>query len=180
MSRRSDRRSASHRRPGACVAVAREASEGAKADISATRFECRIAGSSYPGGVRSTSRIKRWRPPGAGLAPSRTMKGIGKRFVYVLRSDRDPSRHYIGTTSEVENRLDWHNHGPCGHTVRHRPCSLAVVVELPAEQLAARFEKYLKTGSGRAFARRHFSAGAPCAPGGTPGLTGPRTPTDAY
>jgi len=84
------------------------------------------------------------------------MHGIGKRFVYILRSDHEPSRHYSGVTSDVENRLDWHNHGPCGHTRGHRPWSLVVVIEFPSEREAVRFEKYLKTGSGRAFATRHF------------------------
>ncbi len=84
------------------------------------------------------------------------MHGLGKRFVYVLRSDVDPSRHYVGATSDVAARLEWHNHGPCGHTVEHRPWSVVVVIEFPTEQRAVRFEKYLKTGSGRAFAKRHF------------------------
>lgn len=88
------------------------------------------------------------------------MLGIGKRFVYVLRSDSDPERHYVGLTSDVENRLDWHNHGPCGHTVEHRPWSLVVVIEFPTEKEALRFERYLKSGSGRAFAKRHFGSSA--------------------
>jgi predicted GIY-YIG superfamily endonuclease len=33
------------------------------------------------------------------------MLGIGKRFVYVLRSDVDPERHYVGLTSDVDSRL---------------------------------------------------------------------------
>jgi predicted GIY-YIG superfamily endonuclease len=86
------------------------------------------------------------------------MLGIGKRFVYVLRSDSDPERHYVGLTSDVDSRLEWHNHGPCGHTVEHRPWSLAAVIEFPTEQQAARFEQYLKNGSGRAFAKRHLSS----------------------
>jgi predicted GIY-YIG superfamily endonuclease len=85
------------------------------------------------------------------------MQGIGKRFVYVLRSESNPDRHYVGITADVESRLDWHNHGPCGHTVRHRPWSLVVVMEFPTEREAVRFEKYLKSGSGRAFAKRHFT-----------------------
>ena len=85
------------------------------------------------------------------------MQGIGRRFVYVLRSDSDPDRHYVGVTSDVDNRLEWHNHGPCGHTAEGRPWSLAVVIEFPTQQQAARFEQYLKTGSGRAFAKRHLS-----------------------
>jgi predicted GIY-YIG superfamily endonuclease len=86
------------------------------------------------------------------------MQGTGKRFVYILRSDVDPNRHYVGTTSDVDNRLEWHNHGPCGHTVEHRPWSLVVVVEFPTEQGALRFERYLKSGSGRAFAKRHLGS----------------------
>jgi len=85
------------------------------------------------------------------------MRGIGKRFVYVLRSDVDPERHYVGITSDVDTRLDWHNGGPCGHTVAHRPWSVVVSIEFPTEAGAIRFERYLKSGSGRAFAKRHFA-----------------------
>jgi predicted GIY-YIG superfamily endonuclease len=88
------------------------------------------------------------------------MKGMGKRFVYVLRSDRDPNRYYVGATSDVDNRLEWHNFGPCGHTTRHRPWSLVVVLEFPTEEESVRFEEYLKSGSGRAFAKRHFGTGS--------------------
>ena len=82
------------------------------------------------------------------------MHGLGKRFVYVLRSDADHDHHYVGITSDVAARLEWHNHGPCGHTIRHRPWSLVVVMEFPTEQEAVRFERYLKSGSGRAFSKR--------------------------
>lgn len=85
------------------------------------------------------------------------MIGIGKRFVYVLRSDRDPSRHYVGVTENVENRLEWHNTGPSGQTVQHRPWSVVVVIEFADEKTAIEFEKYLKSGSGRAFAKRHLA-----------------------
>jgi predicted GIY-YIG superfamily endonuclease len=37
------------------------------------------------------------------------MEGIGQRFVYILRSERDPSRHYVGRTANVDERLRWHN-----------------------------------------------------------------------
>ncbi len=84
------------------------------------------------------------------------MRGIGRRFVYVLRSDSDPSRHYVGVTSNVEQRLEWHNAGPCGYTLSHRPWSLLVTLEFSDEPTAVRFERYLKSGSGRAFAKRHF------------------------
>ena len=70
------------------------------------------------------------------------MHGIGKRFVYVLRNDRDPNRHYVGIMSDVDNRLEWHNFGPCGYTTRHRPWSLVVVLEFPTEEESVRFEEY--------------------------------------
>jgi putative endonuclease len=85
------------------------------------------------------------------------MRGIGARFVYVLRSETDPSRHYVGRASNVEERIDWHNAGPTGYTVQHRPWRVIVSIEFPDESMAARFEKYLKSGSGRAFAKRHFA-----------------------
>lgn len=80
-----------------------------------------------------------------------------KRFVYIIRSDADPSRHYTGITNDVAARLEWHNHGPCGCTVQNRPWSLVVAIEFLAEPAARRFEKYLKSGSGRAFSKRHFA-----------------------
>jgi predicted GIY-YIG superfamily endonuclease len=84
------------------------------------------------------------------------MQGVGARFVYILRSEGDPDRHYVGRTADVDNRLDWHSHGPCGYTRRYRPWRVIVSIEFPDESHAARFEKYLKSGSGRAFAKRHF------------------------
>ena len=84
------------------------------------------------------------------------MHGLEKRIVYILRSDADPSRHYVGITNDVPARLDWHNHGPSGHTLSYRPWSLLVAMEFRDEREAVRFEKYLKSGSGRAFTKRHF------------------------
>ena len=89
------------------------------------------------------------------------MRGTGARFVYILRSDSDPDRYYVGRTSNVDERLAWHNDGPCGYSRRHRPWSVVVSLEFPDESPAARFEKYLKSGSGRAFAKRHFGPAVP-------------------
>ena len=79
-----------------------------------------------------------------------------KRIVYVLISESDPDRHYIGLTSNLEKRLLWHNTGPKGQTRSHRPWRLSVSTEFADEVVAARFERYLKSGSGRTFAKRHF------------------------
>jgi len=79
-----------------------------------------------------------------------------KRLVYVLKS-ADPKAHfYIGLTHDVRARLADHNAGRGPHTARYRPWQLHVTIELPDEQRAVDFERYLKSGSGRAFAKRHF------------------------
>ena len=78
-----------------------------------------------------------------------------KRFVYVLKSDAS-NRYYTGLTSDVSARLSAHNCGRCPHTVKGRPWRLDVVIEFADETRAVRFEKYLKSGSGAAFANRHL------------------------
>jgi len=60
-------------------------------------------------------------------------------------------------TSNVGRRLEWHNARQNVHTVRNRPWRVVLIMEFANESTAARFERYLKTGSGRAFAKRHFS-----------------------
>jgi putative endonuclease len=79
-----------------------------------------------------------------------------KRFVYVLKTSAAIPRYYVGVTSAVEQRLIWHNEGHCAHTAKHRPWQLHVVIEFADERHAVEFERYLKSGSGRAFAKRHF------------------------
>ena len=79
-----------------------------------------------------------------------------RRFVYILRSDRNPERHYTGVTTDIAQRLRWHNAGQNTDTARDRPWSLVVSIEFNTEQSAWEFERYLKSGSGRAFAKRHF------------------------
>ena len=78
------------------------------------------------------------------------------RFVYVLESIDQPGRHYAGLTSGVDGRLEYHNAGKCRHTAKHRPWRVLATVEFADPIRAAAFERYLKSGSGRAFAKRHF------------------------
>ena len=79
-----------------------------------------------------------------------------KRFVYILTSAEQPPRFYTGLTSDVSARLAAHNAGHCRHTATHRHWRLHVIVEFADERRAVAFERYLKSGSGCAFARRHF------------------------
>jgi predicted GIY-YIG superfamily endonuclease len=79
------------------------------------------------------------------------------RFVYVLRSGKDPTRYYSGLTGNVIQRLAVHNSGGATYTAELRPWRLIVSLEFSTETAAAQFERYLKSGSGRAFAKRHFA-----------------------
>lgn len=79
-----------------------------------------------------------------------------KRYVYVLRSLVDPRRYYTGVTSDFRARLDAHNVGRCLHTADGKPWALDVLIEFIDERRALALERYLKSGSGCAFAKRHF------------------------
>ena len=93
-------------------------------------------------------------PLGCCLAPAAQM--LAKHIVYILRSVSQPHRPYVGLTHDVDARLDAHNAGRCTHTARYRPWSLVAAIVLADERTAIRFERYLNSGSGRAFAKRHF------------------------
>lgn len=79
-----------------------------------------------------------------------------KRFVYVLKDANSSSRFYVGLTSDVHARLAAHNAGRSRHTSSSAAWQLHVVIEFTDQARAVRFERYLKSGSGRAFAKRHF------------------------
>jgi putative endonuclease len=76
--------------------------------------------------------------------------------VYVLRSESRPHRYYTGITSDLRRRLASHNQGTSQHTASGRPWQVVVSIDFKDATAAAAFEKYLKSGSGRVFAERHF------------------------
>jgi predicted GIY-YIG superfamily endonuclease len=79
-----------------------------------------------------------------------------KLYVYVLKNRESPPRYYTGLTSDVARRLVEHNSDGPQRTCRYRPWSINVVIEFSDERRAVAFERYLKSGSGVAFARRHL------------------------
>jgi predicted GIY-YIG superfamily endonuclease len=78
------------------------------------------------------------------------------RFVYLLNSTQDPDHYYVGLTSDPNNRLAAQDEGASPHAARYKPWRLVVMIEFTSAQHALAFERYLKTGSGREFSRRHF------------------------
>lgn len=77
-------------------------------------------------------------------------------FVYLLRSEIYPGQTYIGLTANVQARLRKHNEGGCVHTSKYKPWKLVTYLAFTTREQAAEFEAYLKTGSGRAFAKKHL------------------------
>lgn len=77
-------------------------------------------------------------------------------IVYLLRSLADPARKYTGFTTDLPVRLIKHNEGGSPHTAKHRPWRLVAYFAFESEATAIAFERYLKSGSGRAFAEKRF------------------------
>ena len=70
-------------------------------------------------------------------------------FVYILKCANDT--YYTGCTKDLEDRLSRHNRGSVPATKNRRPFELCTHICFHDKYMAYRFEKYLKTGSGRAF-----------------------------
>jgi len=77
-------------------------------------------------------------------------------YTYVLDSKRRPGTRYTGQTSNLRRRLRQHNAGENRSTARHRPWKIKLYIAFETRGLARDFERYLKSGSGHAFANRHF------------------------
>ena len=77
-------------------------------------------------------------------------------YAYILRSKDFPEQTYVGSTSDLRKRLAQHNAGKSIHTNKFKPWDLMAYVALPEKHLAEKFERYLKSGSGRAFTERHL------------------------
>jgi putative endonuclease len=77
-------------------------------------------------------------------------------YVYILVSEADNSIHYAGNADDLSARLRDHNRGHCLHTVKYKPWRIETAVASTSKIKPRAFEKYLRSGSGREFARRHF------------------------
>jgi len=77
-------------------------------------------------------------------------------FVYIIKSKFDDSLYYGFTGQDVFDRLEDHNKGDCDYTAKHRPWKLIWFAGFETKQQAMDFERYLKSGSGKAFARKRL------------------------
>jgi predicted GIY-YIG superfamily endonuclease len=77
-------------------------------------------------------------------------------YVYLLESESEPDRRYVGLTIDLRQRLQDHNAGKSSHTAKYRPWRIVTYVAFSNRSKAEAFERYLKSGSGHAFARKRL------------------------
>jgi putative endonuclease len=75
-------------------------------------------------------------------------------FVYLLRNPH--GRQYVGQTVNINSRLKEHNEGSVLATKGGRPWQVEWFCGFKNKTVAIKFEKYLKSGSGRSFRDRHL------------------------
>ena len=80
-------------------------------------------------------------------------------YVYLLQSLSAPKERYVGETHDLKARLADHNSGKSRHTAKYRPWKVVTYVAFGDRGQALGFERYLKSGSGHAFARRRLWPG---------------------
>ena len=100
---------------------------------------------------RSLAKADRPKTPSYGWQASLLMY-----YVYLLKSQSQPKQPYVGSTRDLRQRLKDHNEGRSPHTAKFRPWILIAYFAFAQKRTAITFERYLKSGSGRAFIRRHF------------------------
>ncbi|MDA0348571.1 MAG: GIY-YIG nuclease family protein [Verrucomicrobia bacterium] len=77
-------------------------------------------------------------------------------YVYRLESIVDPNQHYTGFTTNLKIRFKAHNKGSNKSTAPFRPWKLVFYAAFEEKKSALDFERYLKSGSGKAFARKRL------------------------
>jgi predicted GIY-YIG superfamily endonuclease len=78
------------------------------------------------------------------------------KYVYFLQSISHPNQRYVGIAGNLKKRIEEHNLWKSPHTKKFAPWCLVVATKFVDDQKANAFEKYLKSGSGHAFAKWHF------------------------
>jgi len=77
-------------------------------------------------------------------------------YVYILQSEKVPERFYVGRSNDLSRRLDEHNQGKVPHTSKFIPWTIKTALAFRDASKAIAFERYLKSPSGRAFAKKRL------------------------
>jgi putative endonuclease len=77
-------------------------------------------------------------------------------YVYILQLDKYCDHFYTGFTEDLDVRLKAHNAGQVPYTSKYRPWKIKTAIAFVDRQRALDFETYLKTPSGRSFAKKRL------------------------
>jgi len=77
-------------------------------------------------------------------------------YVYIIQSEKETDRFYTGFTEALHDRLNQHNSGSVSATKPFMPWKWKTCVAFTNRKQALEFERYLKTRSGRAFAKKRL------------------------
>jgi predicted GIY-YIG superfamily endonuclease len=104
-----------------------------------------------------TAVSEKRRLPAVGLAEEGIRVSLADvHYVYLIESQSDSRRHYVGFTHNLKARLASHNAGRNQSTAVGRAWNLVSYFAFANERTAIEFEKYLKSGSGKTFLLRHL------------------------
>ena len=79
--------------------------------------------------------------------------------MYYVYSLKCKDGYYIGCTSDLKERMGRHHKGQVPATAKRLPTELVAYFAFKNKYVSFNFEKYLKSGSGRAFLKRHLNYG---------------------
>lgn len=77
-------------------------------------------------------------------------------YVYLLKAINFKDEVYVGFTTNLKKRLETHNSGGSFYTARYKPWVLHSYFAFSTKSQALAFETYLKSHSGRAFAKKRL------------------------
>ena len=77
-------------------------------------------------------------------------------YVYIIQSTSSPNEEYTGASANLKQRIADHNAGKSPHTSKFIPWELRWYCAFPDKYKALDFESYLKSHSGRAFAKKRL------------------------
>ena len=77
-------------------------------------------------------------------------------YVYLIESLSFPGERYVGNAVDLRARIVAHNAGRSKYTSHLRPWRLVTYIAFTDRAKATAFERYLKSGSGHAFAARRL------------------------
>lgn len=86
----------------------------------------------------------------------RRIGAITMWYVYIIKSVSHPDQEYTGASEDLKQRVADHNAGKSTHTAKFAPWELVWYCAFPDKYKALEFEKYLKSHSGRAFAKKRL------------------------